>query len=200
MTYAYCRVSTAEQKEDRQLHSIAGLDIPTAQIFVDKQSGKDFHRPGWQALILRLKAGDVLYVNSIDRLGRNYEEILNWWRILTKDKGVDVVVLDMPLLDTRKKHDLLGTVIADVVLTMLSYIAHNERDAIRKRQAEGIAAARAKGVHLGRPPKQPPENFSDIVARWERGDIDLSRALAEAGLTRSTFYNRVRTLKANRKK
>ncbi|MCL2457089.1 MAG: recombinase family protein, partial [Defluviitaleaceae bacterium] len=142
--YFYARVSTAEQNENRQLDAIAELKIPPENIFVDKQSGKDFLRPAWTAMTEKLNSGDVIYVHSIDRLGRNYEDILNWWRVLTKEKGVDIVILNMPLLDTRKGRDLLGTLIADLVLSLLSYVAHNERETIRTRQVEGIKSARAR--------------------------------------------------------
>jgi len=196
-TYAYCRVSTAEQNEDRQLDAIAGFNIPASQIYIDKQSGKDFKRPAWQTMVSMLKSGDLLYVSSIDRLGRNYEDILDWWRILTKDKGVDIVVLDMPLLNTLTHKDLLGTLIADLVLSLLSYVAHSERDVIRKRQAEGIAAAKSRGIHLGRPIKKLPENFDEAVKHWERGKISFEDVLKQTGLKRSTFYNRLKVYRNN---
>ena len=196
-TYAYCRVSTAEQNEDRQLDAIAGFNIPASQIYIDKQSGKDFKRPAWQTMVSMLKSGDLLYVSSIDRLGRNYEDILDWWRILTKDKGVDIVVLDMPLLNTLTHKDLLGTLIADLVLSLLSYVAHSERDVIRKRQAEGIAAAKSRGIHLGRPIKKLPENFAEAVKHWERGKISFEDVLKQTGLKRSTFYNRLKVYRNN---
>lgn len=199
-TYAYCRVSTTEQNEDRQIDSLAEFNIPESQIFIDKQSGKDFDRPAWQSLVKKLKQGDLLYVGSIDRLGRNYEDILKWWRVLTKDKGVDIVVLDMPLLDTRNGRDLLGTLIADLVLSLLSYVAHNEREAIRKRQAEGIAAAKARGVHLGRPIKTLPKNFAKVVKDWERERISFEEVLQLTGFKRATFYNRLREFRHDRKK
>jgi len=176
------------------------LNIPTAQIFMDKQSGKDFERPAYKALIKKLRPGDLLYVLSIDRLGRNYEEIQNQWRILTKEKGVDIVVIDMPLLDTRNGKDLMGTFIADLVLQILSFVAQSERENIRKRQAEGIAAARARGVRFGRPIKKPPENFTAIVREWERGKLVFSEALERTGLKEATFYNRLRELRAARGK
>ena len=154
--YAYVRVSTAEQREDRQLDSISALKIPKDNIFIDKQSGKDFDRPAYQSLLNQLRTGDLLYIHSIDRLGRDYAQILENWRIITNDKGADIVVLDMPLLDTRVGRDLVGTLISDIVLSLLSYVAQSERESIRKRQAEGIAAAKARGVHLGRPIKKPP--------------------------------------------
>jgi DNA invertase Pin-like site-specific DNA recombinase len=194
-TYLYCRVSDAGQNEDRQLDAVAGLDIPQKNIFIDKQSGKDFHRPAWQKMVKTLRQGDLLYVGSIDRLGRSYEDILKWWRILTKDKGVDIVVLDMPLLDTRTYKDLLGTLIADLVLSLFSYVAHSERDAIKSRQAAGIASAKARGVHLGRPVKKPPDNFPEVVEDWESGKVKFDEALKLTGLKRATFYNRRRELR-----
>ena len=196
--YAYIRVSTADQNEDRQLDAIKKLKIPATQIYADKISGRDFKRTAWQQLATELTEGDTLYVHSIDRLGRNYADILEWWRILTKEKGVDIVVLDMPLLDTRHGKDLIGTLIADIVLALLSYVSQNERETIRKRQAEGIASAKARGVHLGRPIKKPPANFKQVVKRWERGKITIEEALQEAGLKQATFYNRLRELRSNK--
>jgi len=198
--YFYARVSTADQNENRQLDAIAELKIPSENIFVDKQSGKDFFRPAWAEMIKKLKPCDLIYVHSIDRLGRNYEDILNWWRVLTKEKGVDIAVLDMPLLDTRNGRDLLGTLIADLVLSLLSYVAHNEREAIRKRQAEGIAAAKARGVKFGRPTKKPPENFGEIVKLWESGKISHAEALSRTGLKHTTFYCRLREYRSGKEK
>jgi len=195
MIYAYCRVSTADQNEDRQLDTMAQLNIPLQNTFVDKISGKNFARPAWNALAEKLKTGDILYVSSIDRLGRNYEDIQNRWRVLTKEKGVDIVVVDMPLLDTRHGKDLMGTFLSDVVLALLSYVAQSERETIRKRQAEGIAAAKARGTHLGRPIKKPPENFAKVVQRWERGEVSFESALEQTGLKRATFYNRLREMR-----
>jgi len=195
-TYGYCRVSTAEQNESRQLDCMAELRIPSSQIFVDKQSGKDFKRPAWQSLVKKLKRDDLLYVHSIDRLGRNYEDIQNWWRFLTKDRGVDIAVLDMPLLDTRRNKDLLGTLIADLVLNLLSYVAHNERETIRKRQAEGIAAAKARGVIFGRPIIMPPENFADIAREWENGKLHRKDFIKQTGLSETTLYRRLREIRA----
>ena len=151
--YGYIRVSTREQNEDRQLLALKELAIPEKNLFVDKQSGKDFERPQYRKMVRKLKKDDLLYIKSIDRLGRNYSEILDQWRILTKDKGVDIVVMDMPLLDTRRGKDLMGTFLSDIVLQVLSFVAENERMNIRQRQAEGIAAAKARGVRFGRPPK-----------------------------------------------
>ena len=199
-TYAYIRVSTADQNEDRQLDAIAELNIPQTQIFTDKVSGKDFNRPQYQALMKKLKPGDLLYVKSIDRLGRNYEEIQNQWRILTKDMGVDIAVIDMPLLDTRNGKDLVGTFLSDIVLQILSFVAQNERDTIRKRQAEGIAAARLRGVRFGRPVKKPPDNFAALVRQWERGNLPIESVLEQTALTESTFYRRLREHRLSKRK
>jgi DNA invertase Pin-like site-specific DNA recombinase len=190
--YAYIRVSSTDQNEDRQLIAMQNLNIPTERIFMDKQSGKDFERPNYIALIKKLRAGDVLYILSIDRLGRHYEEIQNQWRILTKEKGVDIVVLDMPLLDTRREKSLLGTFIADLVLGLLSYVAQNERENIKKRQEQGIAAAKEKGVHFGREAIPLPENFNELVGLWERKAIALPELLTQCGLGKTTFYRRLR--------
>jgi len=167
--YGYIRVSATDQNEDRQLVEMQKLKIPHKNLFADKQSGKDFNRPEYTKLIAKLQKGDVLYITSIDRLGRNYEEIQNQWRIITKEIGVDVVVLDMPLLDTRREKNLLGTLIADIVLQLLSFVAQSERENIRKRQAEGIAAAKVRGVRFGGPRKELPENFIELVRKWKRG-------------------------------
>jgi len=191
-TYGYARVSSVDQHEDRQIMALHGLNIPTSQIYTDKQSGKDFDRPQYKALMVSLHPGDLLYIKSIDRLGRNYDEIQNQWRILTKERGVDVAVIDMPLLDTRLNKDLIGTFIADLVLQILSFMAHSERDNIRKRQAEGIAAAKARGVHMGRPVTSVPDNFGVLVKQWEKGRLTLAEVLSQTGLKQSTFYNRVR--------
>jgi DNA invertase Pin-like site-specific DNA recombinase len=195
-TYGYVRVSSADQNEDRQLIAMSEVGVSPPMIFMDKQSGKNFERPAYKTLVKKLKSGDLLYILSIDRLGRNYEEIQAQWRVLTKDKGVDIAVIDMPLLDTRNGKDLMGTFIADLVLQILSFVAHTERDSIRKRQAEGIAAARAKGVRFGRPIKKPPENFPALVREWERGKLTLKEVLERTGLKEATFYNRLRELRA----
>ena len=171
MIYGYIRVSTKEQNEDRQLIALREMAVPEANLFMDKQSGKDFQRPQYKKLVRKLKKDDLLYIKSIDRLGRNYEEIQNQWRILTKDKGVDIVVLDMPLLDTRRGKDLMGTFLSDIVLQVLSFVAENERTNIRQRQAEGIAAAKARGVRFGRPPRPLPENYHSAYLRWKAGAI-----------------------------
>lgn len=190
--YAYIRVSSHEQNEERQLIAMRQLHIPEDHIFMDKQSGKDFNRPSYKTLVNALKEGDLLYILSIDRLGRNYEEIQNQWRILTKEKGVDICIIDMPLLDTRNGKDLMGTFIADLVLQILSFVAQNERENIRKRQAQGIAAAKANGVKFGRPEIPMPDDFSNIVNKWEQGKITLEEALKESKMSESTFYRRVR--------
>ena len=198
--YAYVRVSTAEQREDRQLDSISVLKVPKDNIYMDKLSGKDFERPAYQSLFNKLKGGDLLYIHSIDRLGRDYAHILDNWRKITNEKGADIVVLDMPLLDTRVGKDLVGTLISDIVLALLSYVAQNERESIRKRQAEGIAAAKARGVHLGRPVIKPPDNFAEVVKLWENGKITFGEALMKTGLKQSTFYNRLRELRGGKKR
>ena len=164
--FGYIRVSARDQNEERQMIAMRELAVPEAHIFMDKQSGKDFQRPQYRRMVKKMKAEDLLYVKSIDRLGRNYEEILEQWRILTKDKGIDIAVLDMPLLDTRRGKDLMGTFLSDIVLQVLSFAAENERTNIRQRQAEGIAAAKAKGVKFGRPPLPLPENFYQVHQDW----------------------------------
>ncbi len=185
--YAYVRVSTAEQNEARQLEALGGL-VPKERIFVDKQSGKDFHRPQYRRMVRRMKKDDLLYIKSIDRLGRNYGEILEQWRYLTREKGVDIVVLDMPLLDTRRGKDLMGTFLSDIVLQVLSFVAENERTNIRQRQAEGIAAAKARGVKFGRPPIPLPDNFHAVHKAWRAKQLTLDQAAAACHLPRGTFY------------
>ena len=197
-TYGYIRVSTADQNEDRQVIAMNECGVPPDNIYIDKQSGKDFNRPKYQELVKRLKQGDLLYIKSIDRLGRNYDEIQNQWRLLTKEMGVDVVVIDIPLLDTRINKDLIGTLIADLFLQILSFMAHSERDNIRQRQAEGIKAARLRGVHLGRPPKRCPENFKESVKLWERGKIRFEEVLQRTGLKKTTFYALLREHRAKK--
>ncbi|MBP5719219.1 MAG: recombinase family protein [Abditibacteriota bacterium] len=188
--YGYIRVSTKEQNEDRQVIAMRGLSIPEGNIFMDKQSGKDFDRPQYKKLVRKLKKDDLLYIKSIDRLGRNYEEIQEQWRVLTKEKGADIVVLDMPLLDTRRGKDLMGTFLSDIVLQVLSFVAENERTNIRQRQAEGIAAAKARGVRFGRPPKPLPENYHSCYQRWKAGKITGTAAAKECGMPLSTFRYR----------
>jgi DNA invertase Pin-like site-specific DNA recombinase len=168
-------------------------------IYTDKQSGKDFERENYKKLVNKLRSGDLLYILSIDRLGRNYDEIQKQWRLLTKGKGIDIAVIDMPMLDTRMKKDLMGSFIADLVLQILSFVAHSERDSIRKRQAEGIKAARLRGVHLGRPPKRCPENFKETVKLWERGRIRFEEALKRTELKKTTFYALLREQRGKRK-
>lgn len=185
-TYGYIRVSTREQNEDRQLIALREAAVPERNIFLDKQSGKNFDRPGYRRLVKRLRPGDLLYIKSIDRLGRNYEEVQNQWRRLTKDIGVDISVIDMPLLDTRNGKDLMGTFIADLVLQILSFVAQNERENIRKRQEQGIAA-KARGVKFGRPPKPLPEGFHRAYQRWKAGKITGTAAAKECGMPLSTF-------------
>ncbi len=189
-TYGYVRVSTKDQNEDRQLIVLHELGLSGKYIYVDKQSGKDFNRPQYQKLLKKLRPGDLLYIKSIDRLGRNYEEIQNQWRVLTKEKGVDICIVDMPILDTRRGKDLLGTFISDLVLQLLSFVAENERTNIKQRQAEGIAAAKAKGVRFGRPPKPLPENFHSVYQQWKQGSITGTTAAKECGMPLSTFRYR----------
>ena len=189
-TYGYIRVSTREQNGDRQLIALREMSIPEQNIFMDKQSGKDFNRPQYRKLIRKLKPDDLLYIKSIDRLGRNYEEIQNQWRILTKEKNIDIVVLDMPLLDTRRGKDLMGTFLSDIVLQVLSFVAENERTNIRQRQAEGIAAAKARGVRFGRPPRPLPEAYHRAYQRWKAGAITGTAAAKECGMPLSTFRYR----------
>jgi DNA invertase Pin-like site-specific DNA recombinase len=194
--YGYVRVSALDQCEDRQLIAMQGLAIPSAQIFMDKQSGKDFQRKAYIALSQKLQAGDRLVVQSVDRLGRDYEEIQNQWRILTKERGVHIAVLDMPLLDTRGGKGLQDKFLSDIVLLVQSFAAQNERENIRKRQREGIAAARARGVRFGRPLKNPPANFAALVRQWEEGALSFKEVLALTGLKQATFYNRLREHRA----
>ncbi len=190
MEYGYVRVSTREQNEQRQINAMKEHGIDAARIFMDKQSGKDFERKNYKRLLRKLKSGDTLVIKSIDRLGRNYEEILEQWRCITKEKQAAIVVLDMPLLDTRQTRDLTGTLIADLVLQLLSYVAQTERESLRQRQAEGIAAAKARGVRFGRAPKPLPENFRAVCQRWESGEITGTAAAKECGMPLSTFRYR----------
>ena len=169
------------------MDALTALHIDPRRIYVDKQSGKDFDRPMYRKLLRRLKKDDLLYIKSIDRLGRNYREILEQWRILTKEKEVDIVVLDMPLLDTRRGKDLMGTFLSDIVLQILSFVAENERTNIHQRQAEGIAAARARGVRFGRPPKPLPENFLEMFRRWQSGELTCTAAAKGCGMALTTF-------------
>ena len=186
--YGYIRVSSTDQNESRQRVALEQQAIPSNHIFMDKLSGKDFQRPQYQAMLKKLRPGDLLCITSIDRLGRNYEEILNQWRIITKDKHADIVVLDMPLLDTRHTgKDLTGTFVADLVLQILSYVAQTERENIKQRQKEGIAAAKLRGVRFGRPRKPVPVNFDSLRAAWNKGDISSRQAAAQLGIAQDTF-------------
>lgn len=193
--YGYIRVSSADQNGDRQRRALNERGVSPKNIFTDKQSGKDFNRPNYIRLVKRLREGDLLYVMSIDRLGRNYGEIQEQWRILTKEKEVDICVMDMPLLDTRTAKDLIGTFIADMVLQLLSFVAENERVNIRKRQEQGIAAAKARGVRFGRPGKPVPGNFGEIVRKWEVKELDFGEVLRLCDMSDATFYRRLRELR-----
>ena len=197
--YGYIRVSTREQNEDRQVIAMREAGVTEENIYMDKQSGKDFDRPQYKKLLRKMKKDDLLYLKSIDRLGRNYAEILEQWRVLTKEKGVDIVVLDMPLLDTRRGKDLMGTFIADLVLQILSFVAQSERENIKKRQAQGIAAAQKKGIKFGRPEKELPLDFKEVVKRWENKTISTDTALKLCGFGKSTFYRRRMELKSKQK-
>ena len=187
MEYGYIRVSTKEQNEQRQMIALSEFGIKESHIFMDKQSGKDFARPNYQKLIRKLKSSDTIVIKSIDRLGRNYEEILEQWRIITKEKQAAVVVLDMPLLDTRQNRDLTGTLIADIVLQLLSYVAQTEREFIRQRQAEGIAAAKQRGVKFGRRPMERPAAYLHIRQLWQRNEISAREAARQLGINHRTF-------------
>ena len=190
--YGYARVSSREQNEDRQMIALQELGVPAGSIYIDKQSGKDFNRPQYKRMMRKVQEGDLIYIKSIDRLGRNYGEILEQWKVITKDKGVDLYVIDMPILDTRREKNLLGTFISDLVLALLSYVAENERLNIRQRQAEGIAAAKARGIHFGRKPNPLPENFYHVYQRWKRREITLVQAGSECGMPASTFFDRAK--------
>ena len=186
--YGYARVSTKNQHEDRQVLALMEHGISERNIFVDKQSGKDFNRPKYQRLMKKIKPGDILYIKSIDRLGRNYEEIIEQWRYITKEKGAAIVVIDMPLLDTRQTdRDLTGVFIADLVLQILSYVAETERTFNRQRQTEGIAVAKAKGIRFGRPPKEKPDMFTALYEAWQRNEISARAAARELGIHHRTF-------------
>ena len=197
-TFGYIRVSSTDQNEDRQLDALRGKAVPPRNIYMDKQSGKDFNRPQYRRMVRRLRRGDLLYILSIDRLGRNYEEIQRQWRMLTKEVGVDICVIDMPLLDTRSGKDLMGTFIADLVLQILSFVAQSERENIRKRQQQGIAAAKARGVRFGRPAVETPEDFGALVEAWERHERSFSDTIALCGMSEATFYRRLREYRIER--
>ena len=185
--YGYIRVSSKDQNEDRQRIAMREFGVQDCRVFMDKQSGKDFERPGYQTLMRRIKPADTLVIKSIDRLGRNYEEIMEQWRIITKEKQAAIVVLDMPLLDTRQGRDLAGTLIANIVLQLLSYVAQTEREFIRQRQAEGIAAAKARGVKFGRKPTERPGEFTNLRHEWRNGQISARKAAGQLGVTHRTF-------------
>ncbi|MCR5294873.1 MAG: recombinase family protein [Lachnospiraceae bacterium] len=190
--FGYVRVSSKDQNEDRQVITMREMQIPEENIFIDKQSGKDFNRPQYKKLLRKVKPDDLIYIKSIDRLGRNYAEILDQWKVITKDKRVDLYVMDMPILDTRREKNLLGTFISDLVLALLSYVAENERINIRQRQAEGIAAAKARGVHFGRRPNPLPENFYEVYQLWKMKEISVSEAAKQCGMPQTTFFERAR--------
>ena len=190
--YGYARVSSVDQSEERQVVALRGAGVAIENMFIDKQSGVDFEREAYRGMVRKMQAGDMLYVVSIDRLGRSYDEIQEQWRVLTRERGVDIAVIDMPLLDTTRSKDLLGTFISDLVLQLLSFVAQNERENIRKRQAEGIAAAKARGVRFGRPEKELPADFGELVRRWERGEVATADMLEICNMSRSTFYAKVR--------
>lgn len=189
-SYGYMRVSSKEQNEDRQKIALTEMGVPENNIYMDKQSGKDFERTQYKRLLRKLNENSVLYIKSIDRLGRNYGELNEQWRIITKEKKADIVVIDMPLLDTRREKNLLGTFISDVVLALLSYVAENERTNIKQRQAEGIAAAKARGVKFGRPPLPIPQNFYQMHKDWRAGKITIEEAAKACNMCPKTFYSK----------
>ena len=196
--YAYVRVSRQEQKEDRQIIALEPYSIPKGNLFLDKQSGKDFNRPRYKHMLKKLKQGDLLYLKSVDRLGRNYAEIIEQWKLLTQEKGVDIIVLDMPLLDTTYCKDLLGTFISDLVLQVLSFSAQVERDNLLQRQSEGIAAAKAKGVTFGRPKAIPKNDFDDICSRWQQGELSNEQAAELCGFSVRTLYRKLKNSEHNK--
>lgn len=193
--YGYIRVSSIDQNEERQRIALLEVGVEEKNIFIDKISGKNFNRPKYKKLIRKLRNGDLLYILSIDRLGRNYLEIQNQWRLLTKEIGIDICVMDMPLLDTRTCKDLMGTFIADLALQILSFVAQSERENIKKRQAQGIAAAKARGVHMGRPVKSVPDNFNELIKQWKKKKISLEQILDECKISKATFYRRLREIR-----
>lgn len=196
--YGYVRVSSVEQNEARQMFALKSRAVPRENIYVDKISGKDFERPNYLRLMKKLKAGDMLYILSIDRLGRNYIEIQEQWRILTKEKGIDIAVIDMPLLNTRNGKDLMGTFIADLTLQILSFVAQTERENIRERQAQGIAAAKERGVKFGRPRRKLPDDFEELVRKWRAGEITAREASEVCDMPIATFWNKARMLRRNK--
>ena len=198
--YGYVRVSTADQNEDRQMIAMNEAGVPKGNIFADKQSGKDFERPAYKKLMKKLKPGDVVYFKSIDRMGRNYKDMIEQWRIITKEKGADVVVLDMPILDTRRQKNLIGTLISDIVLQLLSYVSETERINIRQRQAEGIAAAKKRGVKFGRPAKDAPPDFEEVLKRWGKRELTMEEISTQYGMSQATFYRRKREWESRKKR
>ena len=190
--YGYVRVSSKDQNEDRQVITMRDMQVPEENIFIDKQSGKDFNRPQYRKMLRKVRESDLIYIKSIDRLGRNYEEILEQWKIITKDRGADLYVIDMPILDTRREKNLLGTFISDLVLTLLSYVAENERTTIRQRQAEGIAAAKARGIHFGRTPKPLPDNFYEVYQQWKMKKLTVKEAAEKCGMPQTTFFEKAK--------
>lgn len=192
ISYGYVRVSSLDQNEARQLLAMKNIGIEEQHIYVDKLSGKNFDRPNYKRLVKRLKEGDIIYVLSIDRLGRNYEEIQNQWRFISKEKKADIAVIDMPLLDTRRDKDLIGTLISDIVLQILSFVAENERRNIRERQSAGIAAAKLRGVRFGRPIKELPDEFLDDMQQWKAGKATMHMVLQKYNISRATLYRRLK--------
>ena len=194
MIYGYIRVSTREQNEDRQVRAMQEYGVPVDCVYLDKQSGKDFERPAYKKLLRKLKAGDTVVISSIDRLGRNYNELLEQWRKITKEKGSNIVVLDMPLLDTRNREDTTKILIADLVLQIFSYVAQKERENIKRRQAEGIAAAKKRGVKFGRKPIPKPDNFPEVIKQWQEGKLSGRKAAKKIGVSHTTFYRWIEKL------
>ena len=196
--FGYARVSSRDQNEDRQVIALKKIGVPERNIYIDKQSGKDFNRSQYKKLMRTVRADDLICIKSIDRLGRNYSEILEQWKLITKDKRIDLCVLDMPLLDTRREKNLLGTFISDLVLALLSYVAENERTNIRLRQAEGIAAAKARGVRFGRKPNELPPNFCEVCQKWKKREVSVSEAARICGMPQTTFYEKARKCKCTK--
>lgn len=196
-TYGYVRVSSKDQNETRQMIAMEQRNVPQTNIYIDKQSGKNFNRPMYKKLLRKLRKDDLLYIKSIDRLGRNYDEVLTQWRILTKEKKVDIVVIDMPLLDTRRGKDLMGTFIADLVLQLLSFISENERKTIKQRQQEGIEAAKQRGIKFGRPEKPLPDNFEQLYEQWVAKELSAAEIAKQCNFTQTTFYNKVKKIRSN---
>ncbi len=193
--FGYARTSTREQNEDRQIIALKEMGVPEKNIFLDKLSGKNFERPQYKKMIRKLDNNSVLYIKSIDRLGRSYRDLSDQWRVITKEKGADVVVIDMPILDTRREKNLLGTFISDLILALLSYVAESEYRTIHQRQAEGIAAAKARGFKFGRPPKPLPDNFHEVYQKWKTGKLSVAEAARQCGMPRSTFYYKAQVYK-----